>query len=168
MIIDTRSNSKIHPFVKSLNEEEIERLNVTKENGWKLDWKEPFVNDCTVYGMFASPLSNQLEGLVAFTPIIGSLEMYQLESASHNQYYFLNRIYKGVGKHLTAFGCDLSEKMAVAFPTRGFLSAYSKPNAREFYLKINATEAECDYWLIDPIVGEQLIMDCYIRRESLK
>lgn len=168
MIIDIRDNSAIHPFVKSLNEEEVRRLNVNKANGWRLDWEEPFYNDCTVYGLFKSPFSNILEGLVAFRPDIGGLEMFKLESAIHNQYHYLHRIYKGVGKYLTAFGCDLSEKMNEEFQTRGFLKVYAKSNARDFYEQISATEVECDYWLIDPIVGEKLMVDCYIRRESLR
>ncbi|MGX5623683.1 hypothetical protein [Bacillus cereus] len=155
MIIDTNNERKVPPFVKQLSQAEILRLNVNPESGWKLDWtKEPFYNDCQVYGLFTTPLSNQVEGLVAFRPEIGSLEMFQLESARHNRYLSSNRMYKGIGKSLVAFGCQLSKGNS---QTRGFLRAYAKANAKDFYLAINALEVECDLWVIDPIVGEQLI-----------
>ncbi|MCU5358903.1 hypothetical protein COE52_22435 [Bacillus thuringiensis] len=157
MIFDIKSNCKITPFVKQLNQDEIVRLNIDKKNGWQLPWKdEPFYNDCIVYGLFANPMSNQAQGLVAFIPHVGSLEMFQLESASHNRYPVSNRVYKGVGKYLTAFGCNLSKEMS---GTEGFLRACAKPNARGFYQDINAIEIESDLWLIEPSVGDQLIKD---------
>ncbi|MGX5623670.1 hypothetical protein [Bacillus cereus] len=80
--------------------------------------------------------------------------MFQLESAIHNRYLSPNRMYKGIGKSLAAFGCQLSKGNP---QTKGFLSAFTEVNAKGFYLAINAIEIENDLWLIDPIFGEQLI-----------
>jgi hypothetical protein len=158
MIIDLETGKEFSPKIFKLSQRVLKHLGVFDSLDWKMDWNEPFVNDCKVYGMFTDLLLMRIEGLVAFVPEEGSLLMYQLETASHNQYGSHKRVYKGVGKHLTAFGCQLSKEMYQE--TYGSLSAYSKSEARPFYESLNAREAFSDNWYFSTVLGQSLIDEC--------
>lgn len=166
MIIEISSGCELKSHFVRLKKEDLTTFGILTSNGWLPDWEEPFWNDCMVYGLFLDDFPNIVQGLVAFCIAESSLEVFKVEAAIHNKRGNPHRLYKRVGKHMIAYGCKLSIMMKRNYPTRGFLSAYIKSNARGFYEAIGAESIFYDWWMIDPWVGRKLINECFFGGES--
>ena len=168
MIIESRTNNLIEPIFRELSEVELEALGVFSSRRWGMEWREPFWNEYPVYGLFVDEQSTRIEGLVSFYPKKGHLYMFQLETAFHNRYDSIAREYAGIGKHLVGLGCYLSNNKYYEI-TQGVLTAFSKPEAREFYALLEAEEDECDWWVFDPILTKKIMDECFTigREESV-
>ncbi|MCY9026541.1 hypothetical protein MOF32_27035 [Priestia megaterium] len=165
MIIESRTNKLIRPLFRKLSEGDLESLEVFSSGKWGMNWREPFWNDYPVYGLFVDNQSTRVEGLASFYPKKGHLYMFQLETAVYNRYDSITREYAGIGKHLVGLGCYLSNNKYSEI-TQGVLTAFSKPESREFYALLEAQEDECDWWVFDHFLTGKIMDECFAFREE--
>ncbi|MEE6133985.1 hypothetical protein [Priestia sp. GS2] len=162
MTINTKKSTMDLPVIELLTLDDLNNLNARGallDGKFIMDWYEPFLIECSVYGLFTNSKPRRLEGLVAFEPEEGSLSIYQLEVAFQNRYNNPARENKGIGKKLTAYGCYLSLSEEYYDQTNGALSAHSKKEARNFYSNLGGEELVDNVFYFNASLTKKLCED---------
>ena len=108
----------------------LDLIHLTKENGWKFDWKKEYMQsnkDVFKLTIFWNP--NVIQGLISVAPEQGYLEMYLIESAPFN--YGNNKLHYGVAGNLVAFACKRSFELGFD----GFVAFTAKTTLIDHYIK---------------------------------
>jgi hypothetical protein len=153
-LIERKTGNIINTTYKEIGKTDIRTI--TK--GWRFNWKEPFKQGYSIYGLM---VHNYIEGLIAFKAgedclDVGLVESNPLNVGSNGTYY-------GVGAHLFAIAAVYSFKMGY----EGYMRFTAKTNLIEHYRQhIFATQIgnSRDMYL-DENSAKKLI-DIYYKKEA--